>query len=165
MLPLDVIGLANASPVEIDNRQAYPLGRMLFVALQGNESRTELMTILKKGTPRLGGTNPETRKAAAILRAEAMLAIPAVRQLARATRMNSTGVGPLSSAAKTASRAGRTLSAGRLVTDLSLIIDFNWIRRIEADHSVIFNINARRAIAGCGNDVAIVKADFERARF
>ena len=73
MLPLDVVRLADAAPVAIDKSQAGPLGRMLFVALQGTESRAELMVILKKGTPRLGGTDPETRRAAASLLASAEL--------------------------------------------------------------------------------------------
>jgi hypothetical protein len=73
MLPLDVVRLADASPVDLDNRQNGPLGRMLFLALQGNESRAELMAVLKKGTPRLGGTDPNTRRAAAALLASAEL--------------------------------------------------------------------------------------------
>lgn len=73
MLPLDVVRLADASPATLDNRQTNPLGRMLFLALQGTDSRAELMAVLRKGTPRLGGSDPETRRSAAALLASAEL--------------------------------------------------------------------------------------------
>src|SRR5439155_815258 len=73
MLPLDVVRLADAAPLELDNRQTYPLGRMLLTALQGTESRAELMAVLRKGTRRLGGTDPVARRAAATVLAAAEL--------------------------------------------------------------------------------------------
>lgn len=71
VLPAEVIRFADASPVELDDRQAAQTGRMLFYAMIGSESSTELMNILQKGTTRLGGADPARRRITAKLLASA----------------------------------------------------------------------------------------------
>lgn len=71
LLPMEVVRLADASPVELDDKQTSALGRLLLLAMQGSESNAELMLLLTKGTARLGGTDPDRRKAAARILAAA----------------------------------------------------------------------------------------------
>lgn len=71
MLPNDVLRLADASPFELDDYQASLIGRLLTYAVSKTEARTELTAQLKRGTARLGGTDPARRHAAARVLASA----------------------------------------------------------------------------------------------
>jgi len=62
MLPTDVLGLADAAPAELEEKQAVQIGRLLSYSIGKTDSRAELMAILKKGTARLGGTDPARRQ-------------------------------------------------------------------------------------------------------
>ena len=55
--------------------------------------------------------------------------------------------------------------AGRFVADVLEVADLDGIGGIEADDAVILDPDARHAVHGGGDDVGIVKADFERAGF
>ncbi len=57
------------------------------------------------------------------------------------------------------------LRAGWFVADFLLVVDFDWIGRIEASDAMVFDIHARRTIARGGNDVTVVEANLERPRF
>ena len=57
------------------------------------------------------------------------------------------------------------LQTGWLITDVGQVADGDGVGRVKILHLMIFNPNAWYAIHGGGNDVAIVKADLERARF
>ena len=65
LLPLDVLRIADAAPAELTDKQTIAIGKLLNHAIAKNESRTELMNQLKKGTTRLGGNDPVKRNAAA----------------------------------------------------------------------------------------------------
>ncbi|WP_254513720.1 hypothetical protein [Anatilimnocola floriformis] len=65
LLPLDVLRIADAAPTELTDKQTISIGKLLNHAIAKNESRTELMNQLKKGTARLGGSDPAKRNAAA----------------------------------------------------------------------------------------------------
>ncbi len=73
MLPQDVIALADASPVDLEERQIAPLGNLLKLSVKDSESRTELLAQLHRGTIRLGGENADRRRTAARLLARADL--------------------------------------------------------------------------------------------
>ena len=73
MLPQDVIGLADASPSELEERQVGPLSNLLKLAVKDTESRTELLAQLHRGTNRLGGADAERRRLAARILAGAEL--------------------------------------------------------------------------------------------
>lgn len=73
MLPQDVIALADASPVDLEERQIAPLGNLLKLSVKDSESRTELLAQLHRGTIRLGGENADRRRMAARLLARADL--------------------------------------------------------------------------------------------
>jgi len=64
-LPTDVLRLADAAPAPLEDKQAVALGRILAYSIGKNDTRTELVAALKKGTVRLGGTDPKKRQAAA----------------------------------------------------------------------------------------------------
>lgn len=65
LLPSDVIRLADASPLPLDDKMMSVLGRLLAQAIPKTDSRAELMAILRKGTKRLGGDDAEKRHATA----------------------------------------------------------------------------------------------------
>ncbi|WP_425619384.1 hypothetical protein NA78x_003124 [Anatilimnocola sp. NA78] len=71
LLPTDVLRIADASPTELTDKQTIAIGKLLGMAIAKNESRTELMNQLKKGTARLGGSEPAKRQAAARVLASA----------------------------------------------------------------------------------------------
>jgi hypothetical protein len=73
ILPQDVIALADASPVELDDRQIGHLSGLLKLAVKDSESRAELLAQLDRGTGRLGGANVDRRRLAARLLAGADL--------------------------------------------------------------------------------------------
>ncbi len=73
ILPQDVIALADASPVELDDKQISHLGGLVRLAMRDTESRTELVEILRKGTRRLGGPSERRRLMAARLLVNAQL--------------------------------------------------------------------------------------------
>lgn len=73
MLPQDVLALADASPVELDERQIGHLSGLLRNTMRESESRTELVAQLHKGTERLGGSDPHRRRMAARMLAGADL--------------------------------------------------------------------------------------------
>ncbi|MFT5526274.1 MAG: hypothetical protein ACI9HK_004248, partial [Pirellulaceae bacterium] len=73
MLPADVIGLADASLEELNERQIHLTGDMLRNAMRETESRTELMKLLQRGTTRLGGANEDRRRLTARVLARADL--------------------------------------------------------------------------------------------
>ena len=73
MLPADVIGLADASLGELNERQSILIGDLLRNTMRETESRTELMKRLQRGTARLGGTNVERRRLTARILARAEL--------------------------------------------------------------------------------------------
>lgn len=73
MLPQDVLALADASPVELDDKQIGPLSGLLKLAVKDSESRTELLARLHRGTDRLGGADANRRRMAARLLAGADL--------------------------------------------------------------------------------------------
>ena len=77
MLPQDVIGLADASPSELEERQVGPLGNLLKLAVKDSESRTELLAQLHRGTNRLGGADADRRRMAARILAGAELHVEA----------------------------------------------------------------------------------------
>lgn len=64
-LPTDVLRLADAAPAPLEDKQAVALGRILAYSIGKTETRTELVATLKRGTERLGGTDPRRRQAAA----------------------------------------------------------------------------------------------------
>ena len=57
------------------------------------------------------------------------------------------------------------LQTGWLITDVGQVADGYGIGRVKIPHLMIFNPNAWYAIHRSGNDVAIVKADLQGARF
>lgn len=65
ILPQDVLALADASPVELDDKQVGHLGGLLKLAVKDSESRTELLARLHRGTERLGGADAHRRRMAA----------------------------------------------------------------------------------------------------
>ncbi len=73
ILPQDVIALADASPVELDDKQIGHLSGLLKLAVKDSESRTELLAQLHRGTNRLGGADADRRRMAARLLAGADL--------------------------------------------------------------------------------------------
>lgn len=73
ILPRDVLSLADASPVELDDRQVTHLGSLMRIAVRETESQTEIVEMLQKGTRRLGGTDEHRRKMAARILAAAEL--------------------------------------------------------------------------------------------
>ena len=73
VFPQDVLALADASPVELDERQVGHLAGMLKTAMKESESRTELLAQLHKGTERLGGKDANRRRMAARMLAGADL--------------------------------------------------------------------------------------------
>ena len=54
---------------------------------------------------------------------------------------------------------------GRLVADGFAVADEDRIRRVEAHNAVVFDEDARHAVAGRGDDERVTKADFERPGF
>ncbi|QDU29727.1 hypothetical protein ETAA8_48420 [Anatilimnocola aggregata] len=64
LLPNDVLRIADASPVELNDKQTIAFGKLLAQTIAKNDSRSELMTLLRKGTKLLGGSDPEKRHAA-----------------------------------------------------------------------------------------------------
>ncbi len=77
ILPQDVIALADASPVELDDKQIGPLSGLLKLAVKDSESRAELLAQLHRGTNRLGGADADRRRIAARLLAGADLQVEA----------------------------------------------------------------------------------------
>lgn len=73
VLPQDVIALADASPVELDDKQIGHLSSLLKLAVKDSESRTELLAQLHRGTERLGGDDKHRRRMAARMLAGADL--------------------------------------------------------------------------------------------
>ncbi len=73
ILPSDVIRIADAAPDELDDKQVLQLGRLLQIGMKDVDTRAELVTLLQKGTARLGGTDPQRRQAAARVLAGAEL--------------------------------------------------------------------------------------------
>ncbi|QDU92854.1 hypothetical protein Pla8534_06270 [Lignipirellula cremea] len=73
LLPEDVLALADASPVELDERQITHLGSIMRTAMRESEFRTELVEALTQGTKRLGGPDPDRRRLAGRLLAGALL--------------------------------------------------------------------------------------------
>ena len=71
LLATDVLRLADASPVDLDDKQTIQLGRLLSFTIAKTDSRSELMALLRKGTARLGGNDPARRHAAARVLASA----------------------------------------------------------------------------------------------
>lgn len=65
LLPADILRIADAAPGELTDKQNSALGKLLGQAVSKNETRTELMNQLKRGTKRLGGSDPAKRHAAA----------------------------------------------------------------------------------------------------
>jgi hypothetical protein len=65
LLPSDVLRLADACPTPLDERQMSALGKLLAQSIPKTDSRAELLTILRKGTKRLGGDDAEKRHATA----------------------------------------------------------------------------------------------------
>ena len=57
------------------------------------------------------------------------------------------------------------LQTGWLITDVGQVADGDGVGRVKIPHLMIFNPNAWHAIHGGGDDVAIIKADFQRAGF
>ena len=62
MLPTDVLRIADIAPTELEDKQATQLGRLLSLSIGKTDSRAELMAALKKGTAKLGGTDPKRRQ-------------------------------------------------------------------------------------------------------
>lgn len=71
MLPSDVVRLADAAPVELDERHAANLGKLLTYAIAKGDARAELTALLQKGTKRLGGDDPLRRRMTARMLAAA----------------------------------------------------------------------------------------------
>lgn len=71
LLPEDVIGLADASPVEFDANQLSHVAGIFRLAMRGTESRAALMKILKRGTLKLGGEDAQRRDITALILAKA----------------------------------------------------------------------------------------------
>lgn len=71
LLPSDVLRLADAAPLPLDEKQMSTIGKLLAIAIPKSDSRAELLTILRKGTKRLGGDDLEKRHAAARMLASA----------------------------------------------------------------------------------------------
>jgi hypothetical protein len=65
LLPTDVLRLADAAPTNLDDKQTIQIGKLLSFAVAKNESRAEMVSLLQKGTARLGGSDPARRHAAA----------------------------------------------------------------------------------------------------
>ena len=53
--------------------------------------------------------------------------------------------------------------AGRLVADGLLVADPDRVGRVEADDAAVLDVDARHAVAGGGDEEAVVEADVERA--
>jgi len=66
-LPQDVLRLADAAPIKLDDKNLLALGKLLSYAIAKNDSRAELMKSLQKGTKNLGGVDAAKRQAAARL--------------------------------------------------------------------------------------------------
>lgn len=64
-LPTDVLRLADSAPAPLEDKQAVALGRILAYSIGKTDTRAELVAALKRGTVRLGGTDPLKRQAAA----------------------------------------------------------------------------------------------------
>ena len=73
LLPEDALGLADASPIELEGYHLEHVAGVLRAAMQETESRTELMKLLQHGTARLGGKDPERRRITARVLAGAQL--------------------------------------------------------------------------------------------
>ena len=53
--------------------------------------------------------------------------------------------------------------AGRLVADRLVVADLDRVGRVEADDAVVLDVHAGHAVAGGGDDEAVVEADLQRA--
>lgn len=67
LLPEEVLHLADAAPEPLSVGQASQLGRILRGSLRGPGAMEPVIRRLEQGSARLGGTDPDKRKAAALL--------------------------------------------------------------------------------------------------
>ncbi|MEM9478369.1 MAG: hypothetical protein AAGA58_01765 [Verrucomicrobiota bacterium] len=67
ILPLDILGIADASPEELEDAQVAQLARLLRSALGGGTFADDFLEKLEKGTKRLGGKDEKNRLLAARL--------------------------------------------------------------------------------------------------
>ncbi|MCE9606291.1 MAG: hypothetical protein K8U03_15450 [Planctomycetia bacterium] len=65
ILPTDALGVADAAPAPLDDKETVQIGRLLSYSIGKTETKTELMAALRKGTVRLGGNDPKLRSATA----------------------------------------------------------------------------------------------------